>query len=61
MYDAAKIDMIKQIIASLSNQRVDISSVSASLIDILAEPPYYADAEISNWLKGVCANFIEKI
>ncbi|HGJ5857726.1 pentapeptide repeat-containing protein [Arsenophonus nasoniae] len=60
MYDAAKIDMIKQIIASLSNQRVDISSVSASLIDILAEPPYYADAEISNWLKGVCANFIEK-
>lgn len=60
MYDAAKIDMIKQIIASLRDQRVNISSVAASLIDILAEPPYYADAEISNWLKSICANYIEK-
>lgn len=60
MPDAAKIDMIKQIIASLTNQRVDTSAVAASLIDILAEPPFYADTEISNWLKSVCASYIEK-
>jgi len=60
MYDVAKIDMIKQIISSLTKQKVDTSTIEVSLIDILVEQPYYADTEISNWLKSVCINYIGK-
>ncbi|CAA2928953.1 hypothetical protein ARSQ2_00010 [Arsenophonus endosymbiont of Bemisia tabaci Q2] len=52
MYVFAKTDMIKQIISSLTKQKVDTSTIAVSLIDILVEKPYYADTEISNWLKS---------
>lgn len=46
VYDAVKIEIVKQVISSLRNQQVDTYSITALLIDDLN--CHYADIDISN-------------